>query len=715
MMPQPDRAPSARLSWLAATLAAAACAAWCATRTGELGPARTPELVRVAFLSAWLPCLWLLSSAGWGRLTCRALSMRRSDPVEQAALVIGLGVSIHLIIDAWCAWLGVLAWQRPIGASLPLVGGLAGLVGAPRRVVIVPPRLTWLVALALPVGVLIAAASTAPGWLWQTEFGGYDALTYHLLLPREWLDAGRMATLEHNVYSALPSFMEASFMQVLAFAPDAKLAGTWAQWLHAVIALAAALACAGAARAVARDVGASIEAITASGWLAAIALLSTPWIIATGSLAYTELPVVMAMALVVMLVVDRTAPTRATVLALAIVCAAAVGAKGNAAGALVLPAMILVLAVHRARVRPLVASCAIGAVVGAVALMPWWLRNWIDAGQPLFPFVAALGPGDWWTVEQQRTFAAAHAAPPGWGLAALWNEWLRFGIGAAPNAAEPWRPQWLLVPWLGLIGVVASLRLRAGRVPWGGLVLAVLVVANLVFWVGFTHQKSRFLVPIAAPMAIAAGVLLGSLAVRRTAAAARAPHDAFARALRTGVSLLAIGMACAVPWWYATDGRAGAPAAAIGAEDVFTGEALGDELRAASAGDDAWLETARAASPAFVLNEMLAPCDRVIALGECRGWYCNRIPDYHTVWDRGPLERMLANGTPAAECVRELRTTGYSHVVVDHSMLCRWRASGWLDAGITDERVRAFLDLLDPVAETAGECSIHRIPRADTP
>ena len=112
---------------------------------------------------------------------------------------------------------------------------------------------------------------------------------------------------------------------------------------------------------------------------------------------------------------------------------------------------------------------------------------------------------------------------------------------------------------------------------------------------------------------------------------------------------------------------------------------------------------------------MLAPCDRVISLGESRGWYCNRIPDYHTVWDRGPLERMLASGMGAAECVRELRSTGYSHVVVDQSMLRRWRASGWLDAGLTDERVRAFLDLLDPVAETAGECSIHRIPRADTP
>ena len=669
----------------------------------------------MAFLSAWLPCLWMLSSAGWGRLTCSMLRLRRSDPVEHAALVMGVGVSIHLIIDAWCAWLGVLAWQRPIGASLPIVAGLAGLVGASRGVTMVPPRLTWLVALALPIGVLIAAASTAPGWLWQTEFGGYDALTYHLLLPREWLDTGRMATLDHNVYSALPSFMEASFMQVLAFAPHAKVAGTWAQWLHALMAFPAALACAGAARCVARDVGASIEAIAASGWLAAIALLTTPWIIATGSLAYTELPVVLAMALVVMLVIDRDDSQRANVLALAIICAAAVGAKGNAAGALVLPAMVLVVTAQRRQARSLLASCAIGIVIGAVALMPWWLRNWIDAGQPFFPFVAALGPGGWWTVEQQRTFAAAHAAPPGWGLTALWNEWLRFGVGAATSVAEPWRPQWLLLPWIGLIGVIGGLRPRAGRLPWSGIVLAALVAVNLLFWVGFTHQKSRFLVPIAAPMAIAAGVMLGSLASRRSAAASTGPQQVRARAQRTGVSLLAIGMACAVPWWYATDGRAGAPAAAIGAEAVFTGEALGDELRAAGAGDDAWLDTARAASPAFVLNEMLAPCDRVISLGESRGWYCNRIPDYHTVWDRGPLERMLSSGMAAAECVRELRSTGYSHVVVDHSMLRRWRESGWLDPGITDARVGAFLELLDPVAQTAGECSIHRIPRADTP
>ncbi|MEY2712114.1 MAG: hypothetical protein RL005_336 [Planctomycetota bacterium] len=729
MMPPPARAPSARLAWLAAGLATLASTAWCASRTGDLGPAQVTELVRVVFVSAWLPVLWMLAAAGWGRMACRVLRLRRDDPAEHAALVIGLGICLQLVIDAWCAWLGVLAWQRPIGASIPLVAGLAGLVGAPRSLHLTPPRVGWLVALAVPVGVLAAAASTAPGWLWQTEFGGYDALTYHLLLPREWLEAGRMATLDHNVYSGLPSFVEAAFMQLLAFAPDPMLAGTWAQWLHAMIALAAALACAGSARCVARALGAPPEAITASGWLAAIALLTTPWIIVTGSLAYTELPVVLAMALAVMLLVpdQRDAPANggaaamhaghdhaqsgASIVALALVAAAAVGAKGTAAGAIVVPSAALVVIGHRRRLRTMLLPCLVGVALGTVALMPWWLRNWIDAGQPLFPFVGALGPGRWWTAGQQEAFAAAHAAPPGLGLTALWNEWLRYGIGPAPDPSEPWRPQWLLLPWLGLAGVAFALRPRAGRIPRAALVLTVLVAANLVFWILFTHQKSRFLVPVAAPLAIAAGAMLAAIWAHRTTAS----DPGAGRWRRSAVGVLMLGMAAAVPWWYAGDGRAGAPAAAIGAEGVFTGASLGDELRAAGADDAAWLETARAASPAFVLNEMLAPCDRVYSLGESRGWYCRRIPDYRTVWDRGPLERMLAAGAQPDECLRDLRTSGWSHVLVDASMLRRWRASGWLDPGISDERVRAFTDRLTPVAVTAGECTVYRIPRGDDP
>ena len=59
--------------------------------------------------------------------------------------------------------------------------------------------LLWTAAPA--VAVLLVAACSAPGWLWASEFGGYDALSYHLQLPKEWLHLKKITTLDHNVYS----------------------------------------------------------------------------------------------------------------------------------------------------------------------------------------------------------------------------------------------------------------------------------------------------------------------------------------------------------------------------------------------------------------------------------------------------------------------------------------------------------------------------------
>ena len=56
--------------------------------------------------------------------------------------------------------------------------------------------------------MLVVAACAAPGWLWQTEFGGYDAMAYHLQLPREWFEQGRITTSTWNVYSAMPNYRD---------------------------------------------------------------------------------------------------------------------------------------------------------------------------------------------------------------------------------------------------------------------------------------------------------------------------------------------------------------------------------------------------------------------------------------------------------------------------------------------------------------------------
>ena len=73
------------------------------------------------------------------------------------------------------------------------------------------------------LALLLVAASSPPGWLWDSEGRGYDALEYHLQLPQEWLRMGRLAPLEHNVYSFLPGYIEAAFYH-LAVATGATAA-----------------------------------------------------------------------------------------------------------------------------------------------------------------------------------------------------------------------------------------------------------------------------------------------------------------------------------------------------------------------------------------------------------------------------------------------------------------------------------------------------------
>jgi len=97
-------------------------------------------------------------------------------------------------------------------------------------------------AAAVPAAVLLAAAPAAPGWLWASEFDGYDSLSYHLELPAAWAEAGRAAPLTRNVYSFMPNAVEHAFLHVGLLAGEVRTAGTAAQLLHAAMAIGAAVA-----------------------------------------------------------------------------------------------------------------------------------------------------------------------------------------------------------------------------------------------------------------------------------------------------------------------------------------------------------------------------------------------------------------------------------------------------------------------------------------
>lgn len=198
--------------------------------------------------------------------------------------------------------------------------------------------MAWTMTPAL--ATLLLAAVTTPGWLWSTEFGGYDALSYHLQLPREWLALGRVQTLSHNIYSAFPSFVECAYLHVMAMRGSAFAGALDAQILHGLFTLVTAamiadlaMACHDRCGDTSHDLALARRIRTIVGWCAAALFLGLPWIIVTGSLAYDEMPMVLMLTAALWLIVSRTSDSskRGIITALAILCAAAMGAKLTAA------------------------------------------------------------------------------------------------------------------------------------------------------------------------------------------------------------------------------------------------------------------------------------------------------------------------------------------------------------------------------------------------
>lgn len=637
--------------------------------------------------------LWVV---GWGESA--AASGKSSDArtagqaevrtsLETLLLGVAVGAAALLFLASTLGSLGVLVkaggalnWV-PLGVGVFLLVrvlrdapldtrslgvGSDGSHGRVRR--LAPP-----IALGAILALFVAAAASPPGWLWSSEFKGYDALSYHLELPKEWILAGQpTGPVDGNVYSALPSFVESAFLQLMLMRGSVVQGALTCQFWSMFAALAtAALVGQLAGRVIDRDAGPT----------AMLALLALPWTLVVGTLAYNDMiPGLMLAAAWLLLerAIERDPSLRAKIAALlALLAAAAVGAKPTALFFMALP--LLAIVVLRAGTRALRLAPLVVAVAIAV-LAPWLIRNQLAYGNAIFPFGHGLLGAGPWSEEQFAIFAAGHGPDRGFfdRVPLLWSQWLAHGTGAAPGPNEPWFPQWGLLPLGGIVGLAIGAR----RSAHARAALAALAIA-VAGWMLFTHLKSRFLLPTAVPLALGLAMLLSTIA----------------RATQPLVSQLLLAPMLALPfvvYWRepATPIQSTpdsppellrGPATFIGDATFFTGERFARDIESATA--EMRPRMLQQAPVTYFLNYALPDGARVIAAGYSAPFYVARRIEWNTVWDRGPLDQIAreAPGDPTAWRAK-LHALGFTHLVIDPTMLSVWARSGWINPDLAPDR-----------------------------
>lgn len=419
-----------------------------------------------------------------------------------------------ILAAGWvAAGVGVTAWRRRRAE--------AGL-GGPLRFEV--SGVTWLWVPAAPaLAVLLAAPAVLPGVLWGDEPHGYDVVSYHLQIPREWYESGRVFALPHNVFSFFPLSMELHALLAMRLRGGPWAGMYLAQYMHALTVPLTALAAYGALRARGR----------AGATVAAVLVLATPWLPMVGTVAYNEGLLVLFATLAVAWLMRANAvgattdprPARRAVVVAGAMAGFAYGAKMTALATVIAPGAILAILASPVIWRRFTLPGAF-LLVALAAAAPWMVRTALaSGGNPFFPLATGVfGRGPFSEAQVER-WKAAHAPRDDQRSPAA------RGRAFVDQVLADWRYGYALLP-------AAGVALAVGRRDDRRRLLAAFLLAQVIVWIGFTHLQGRFLtaaIPAAAMLVglAPAGVVRWILSAGAVAASAACSGALLARLAAT--------------------------------------------------------------------------------------------------------------------------------------------------------------------------------------
>jgi hypothetical protein len=628
------------------------------------GPVWNPAGLLASLAGAALAGLIGLAWYGLGDAIARLLPPLRNRPPDEARTAAIADVTLLGAAACSLVWflLGTVHLYRVPAAVVVLLAGLALAAAAFRRDRPSPGalrRTAGSAALALIVSTqaLALIAALAPPT-------AKDTVLYHFALPKAYLAAGGGIEVPYNIAGYYPLGVE--------------MHAVWAMLLGAPMSARVGEAAAGATL----FLFAPLLVMVVHGWArergldrpgAVVAALIVAWVPTAydvAASAYVDLALAAYSAMAVRAFGRWWTTLEARHLVwIAVGIGSALSIKLSAAF-VILPLALLALlrALKGSRRGPgtaVIAGSAIGALAAGVALAaPWYARNWIRTGSPLFPFYLGIWPAHapGWDLERSQLYETLFSL---YGDTRTGLDYLLTPFRLAV-AAQPDQPPF----YDGVLGVAVAFALPLlGWALWRRrldveLRLALLVSACLfVFWL-FSSQQLRYLLPA-----------LPGLAVAISAACATLGRVS-GRALRGLVlAAAALGVPVTLAWFLMLDP----------ARVVLGGEGRADFLRRRL---DYY--------PYYeVVNRDLLPTAKVWLINMRRDSYHLERPYFSDfIFEDYTLTRYVRAAARYEEIRDRVRADGITHLLVRHDILLDYQRSPIVDERRPREENMARLTLL---------------------
>jgi 4-amino-4-deoxy-L-arabinose transferase-like glycosyltransferase len=426
-----------------------------------------------------------------------------ADPAEALGLcgLAGLGLSgvITLLVGLLPSGLRAAPFLLAVAAAFGLTFAIKEVWNFLRPSKPDSWRLACLAALAFAVLIALVGA------VGPSDMNDWDSIAYHLAVPKIWLADGRISYIPYIHHSNFPGAIDNLFILGLWWggAAGAKAFGV-------AVFILGMLAVFGLAR---RRFGEN------AAWIAVIAFAGMPSVLWESGTAYIDVGHGLFAGLGILYAAEvlEGKPTAwRMALCLALACATKyTGLQTFVAVSATLAMFGLSGLRGEAGNRHSLRAFGLAALATALIAGPWYVRNVVNTGNPVYPFFYGVFGGENWDAfraavytEEQKTFGAG-ASPKDLGAAILGPAY-QPGRYTNPNPTEGGG---MPTGALGFLAVGTWLAwLLSGRL--GRLERAVLAATGISLLMWFIlSQQSRYLITLGIPAAVLAGAALERLRV----------------------------------------------------------------------------------------------------------------------------------------------------------------------------------------------------------